>query len=151
MAHEQRSVTVSRPIAAVFEFLADGTNNPRWRPGVTNARHVSGTGVGAQYAQTMAGPGGRPIAGDYEITRFEQPTRLDFRVTAGPARPTGSFTLREVDPSQTEVTFTLDLKPRGLMVLMTPMINRQVKTEVANIDRLPSAMSALQPPPPGDQ
>lgn len=35
----------------------------------------------------------------------------------------------------------MDLKPRALMVLMTAMINKQVRTEVANIDNLVRAMS----------
>ncbi|MEP6599478.1 MAG: SRPBCC family protein [Actinomycetota bacterium] len=142
MAHAEHSVIVNRPIAEVFAFLADGTNNPSWRPDVTSIRHVFGSGVGAQFAQTMNGPGGRSIPGDYRITRYDGPTRLDFEVTDGRARPTGSFVLRETVPGSTEVTFTLDLKPRGLMVLMTPMINKQVRVEVANIDKLAGALGA---------
>ena len=142
MAHSESATTVPRPIAEVFAFLADGTNNPRWRPDVTSIRLVEGTGVGAQYAQTMKGPGGRSIAGDYRITRYDEPVRLDFEVTAGPARPVGAFTLRAVDEQSTEVTFTLDLRPRGLMVLMTPMINKQVRTETANLSNVPAAMSS---------
>lgn len=141
MAHAQRAVTVPRPIGEVFAFLADGLNNPRWRPEVTSISRVSGAGVGTQYAQTMKGPGGRSIDGDYRLTMYDEPTRLEFEVTAGPARPTGSFVLREVDPATTEVTFTLDLTPRGLMKLATPMINKQVSAEVANIDNVANAMT----------
>jgi len=142
MAHAGHEVTVDGPVAEVFAFLADGTNNPSWRPEVTRISQVGGSGVGAQFAQTMRGPGGRSIAGDYRITRFDEPSRLDFEVTAGPARPTGSFVLRETGSGSTEVTFTLDLKPRGLVVLMTPMINKQVRAEVANIDGLAAALGA---------
>lgn len=142
VAHAEQVVTVARPIREVFAFLADGTNNPSWRPEVRSISHVSGSGVGAQFAQTMKGPGGRPIAGDYTITRFDEPTRLDFEVTAGPARPTGSFVLRETAPAATEVRFTIDVKPRRFMVLMTPVINKQVKREVANIAHLPTALGA---------
>jgi hypothetical protein len=142
MAHAQHVVNVERPIAEVFAFLADGLNDPKWRPDVTSIEHVSGSGAGARYAQTMKGPGGRSIRGDYTVTGYEQPTRYDFEVTAGPARPTGSFVLREMTPTTTEVTFTMDLKPRGLMVLMSPMINKQVRAEVSNIDNLGSAMAA---------
>ena len=141
MAHAQRTVTVPRPVGEVFAFLADGLNNPKWRPEVTSISHVSGAGVGTQYAQTMKGPGGRSIDGDYRLTTYDEPTRLEFEVTAGPARPTGSFVLREVDPTTTEVTFTLDLTPRGLMKLATPMINKQVTAEVANIDNVSRAMT----------
>ena len=71
MAHASETVTVERPIAEVFAFLADGMNEPSWRPRVTNVGHVEGTdnGVGATFKQTMKGPGGRPFPGDYRITR----------------------------------------------------------------------------------
>jgi uncharacterized protein YndB with AHSA1/START domain len=142
MAHATRTVMLSKPIGDVFAFLADGLNEPKWRPEVTNISHVSGSGVGAVYAQTMKGPGGRSIAGDFRITRYDEPIRLDFEVIAGPARPTGSYVLRDAGSGSTEVTFTMDLKPRGLMVLMTPIINKQVNAEVANLDNLAAAMGA---------
>jgi hypothetical protein len=143
MAHATQTITVDRPIGDVFAFLADGMNEPAWRPGVTDVSHVAGTGpgVGATYKQTLKGPGGRAIPGDFRITRYDEPTRLDFEVIAGPARPTGRYDLVEKGPGSTEVTFTLDLKPRGLMVLMTPMINRQVRVEVGNLANVPGALN----------
>ena len=63
MAHETATVIVNRPIGEVFAFLADGMNEPAWRPGVTDVSHVAetGTGIGATFKQTMKGPGGRSI------------------------------------------------------------------------------------------
>lgn len=141
MAHAEQVVTVERPVAEVFGFLADGLNDPKWRPDVTSISLVSGSGLGAVYAQTMRGPAGRSIKGDFRVTRYDPPTSFGFEVIAGPARPVGSFALREVSSGTTEVTFTLDLTPRGLMVLMTPMINKQVRAEVAQIQNLPAAMA----------
>lgn len=83
MAHAQHVTTLERPIAEVFAFLADGLNDPTWRPEGTSIELVCGAGLGAQYAQTMTGPGGRRIRGDYTITRCDAPTRLGFQVTAG--------------------------------------------------------------------
>ena len=142
MAHAEQTVTVDRPIAEVFAYLADGHNEPKWRPEVSNVRLVSqsATGVGATWAQSMKGPGGREIKGDYRFTAWQEPTRLDFEVIAGPARPLGSFVLTALSKNSTSVTFTLDLVPKGLMVLMTGMINKQVATEAANIRNLPTAM-----------
>jgi uncharacterized protein YndB with AHSA1/START domain len=139
MAHANATVLVSRPIGEVFAFLADGMNEPAWRPGVTNVRHVAetGAGVGATFRQTMKGPRGRSIPGDYGITDYQPPSRLDFEVIAGPARPTGRFDLQRKAP---DVTFSLDLRPRGLLMLFAPMINEQVRSEVANIANLPNAM-----------
>ena len=142
MARAKHTVTVPRPIGEVYDFLADGLNEPKWRPDVTDVHLASGSAssLGAVYAQTMRGPGGRPIKGDYRITLTEVPTRLDFEVVAGPARPTGSFELVKLWPKSTEVSFTLDLIPKGLMKLMGGMIAKQVESEAAAILRVPEAM-----------
>jgi uncharacterized protein YndB with AHSA1/START domain len=140
MAHAENTVVVDSPIAEVFAFLADGMNEPLWRPDVTSIRHLKGSGVGAEYAQTMKGPVGRKIAGDFRFTRYEEPTRIDFEVIAGPARPTGSYLLRDNGTGRTEVTFTMKLVPTGLLKLLGPLLDRQVKAEVANLDNLQTAL-----------
>lgn len=136
-------MTVERPIGEVFAFLADGLNEPTWRPDVRDVRLQTGNGtaVGSVWAQTMNGPGGRKIQGDYRTTRSDPPVRLDFEVIAGPARPVGSFALTEVGPSSTAVSFTLDLVPTGLMRLMSGVIAKQVAKEAAAIRNLPAAMA----------
>lgn len=137
MAHAEGSVSIKRPIHEVFDFLADGKNNARWRPAVIDIKPVGDTvGVGATYAQTLKGPGGRSIAGDYEVTAFDPPSHLAFRVTAGPARPEGDYLLTEDAPGATTVHFSLDLKTAGLMRLMGPMIKRTMVSEVAYLENL---------------
>jgi len=142
--HAEHTVTVRRPAAEVFAFLADGLNNPRWRPEVTAVRLASGAGTGAQagarYNQTMTGPGGLSIPGDYLLTVCEPPHRLEFEVVAGPGRPTGSFTLRESAPGETEVEFVLDLALSGALVPLAGMIRGLARAEVANLDRLRDAL-----------
>jgi hypothetical protein len=49
--------------------------------------------------------------------------------------------VRLASTSSTSVTFTLDLTPKGLMVLMTRMINKQVASEAATILNLPTAIA----------
>jgi uncharacterized protein YndB with AHSA1/START domain len=137
MAHAAHSVIVDRPIADVFAYIADGTNNPRWRAGVLEIERTSPRdGEGESYRQVLAGPGGRRIRGDYRVTRYEAPTLLEFAVTAGPARPTGRFELAAVGPQQTSVSFTLDVQPTGLMRLMSGMITRQMHAEVRQLEAL---------------
>jgi uncharacterized protein YndB with AHSA1/START domain len=136
MAHAEANVTINRPVEEVFDFLADGTTNTQWRSGVLDITKASGDGAGAIYRQTLKGPGGRKVQGDYRVTRFDRPTRLDFEVIAGPARPTGSYKLRPEAPTSTSLTFTLDLEPRGFAKLMGPMIDRQMQKEVAAVTEL---------------
>ena len=91
--------------------------------------------VGAVYSQRMAGPGGRSIDGDYQISVAETGVRLGFFVVAGPARPAGSFALTEHDAGTT-VSFSLTLEPKGLMKLMGPMITKTMQAEVAQLENL---------------
>jgi uncharacterized membrane protein len=137
MPHAENTVTVDRPIGDVFAYLADGTNNPRWRSGVLSIERTSPTdGADATYRQKLRGPGSRPIDGDYRITAYQLPNLIEFQVTAGPARPTGRFTLAEAGPGRTTVTFALDVTPTGLMRLMSPMIARTMRSEVDQLARL---------------
>ena len=82
MPSSNHSTIVPAPPEAVFAFIADGENARSWRPGVLDIKHVSGSGVGAAFAQGVRGPGGRRIAADYEITEFEPGKKLAFRATA---------------------------------------------------------------------
>jgi len=137
MPHAENTVTVNRPQKDVFDYLTEGTHNREWRAGVLEIERTSAAeGKGATYRQVLAGPGGRRIDGDYQVTMFDPPRRLEFHVTAGPARPTGVFELSENADQSTRVRFSLDLNPAGLMKLMTPMIARQMQREVAQLDNL---------------
>jgi hypothetical protein len=109
MPHAEHTVTVGRPARDVFDYL---------------------------YRQVLAGPGGRRIDGDYRVTVFDPPRRLEFLVTAGPARPSGVFELTDGGGRATVVRFALDLRPAGLTRLMTPMIARQMRREVAQLETL---------------
>ena len=141
MPHAEHSVTIDRPANEIFEYLADGTHNSQWRSGVLEIERTSvQEGQGASYRQVLSGPGGRRIDGDYRVTVFEPPRRLEFVVTAGPARPTGVFELTANDERSTQVRFALDLQPTGVMKLMTPMIGKQMRTEVSQLDRLKSIL-----------
>ena len=98
MAHAENEVSINRPANDVYAFLAERVE--QYAVASEQLRVVAlasgeAGNQGAVYSQTMAGPGGRTIAGDYEITAAEPGKRLDFQVIAGPARPTGSFTLNE--------------------------------------------------------
>jgi uncharacterized protein YndB with AHSA1/START domain len=99
MAHAEATITIDRPVEEIFDFLADGTNNKQWRHGVLEVSKTSGDGVGAVYRQTLRGPQGSTIDGDYRITTYQRPTRLAFEVIAGTARPSGDYALHADTPT----------------------------------------------------
>nr|WP_239029226.1 SRPBCC family protein [Pseudonocardia acidicola] len=142
MAHAERSIIIDRPIEAVFDHVADGNKNPQWRRHVMVACRISSqTGQGAIYRQLLRGPVGRPVAGDYRVTAFSPPHRLDFEVIAGPVRPTGSFRLTEARPGSTTIRFVLDLQPRDLArPASNRMIINQLRGDVAALTALKACL-----------
>jgi len=142
MAHAESSVTINRSTTDVFNFLLDGANNPRWRPGVLDIQHDAATpaGLGAVYKQGLKGPGGR-IDGDYKVTRLETSHLIEFQVITGPARPTGTYTL-EPAGSGTRVSFVLDFQPKGLARLMDGMIGKTMQSEVGNLSNLKNVLES---------
>lgn len=137
MAHAEGSITIDRPVGAVFDFLIDGMNNPRWRPSVADIQRVPGkpSGVGAAFKQGLKGPGGRRIEGDYEITESKPNESIKFQVTAGPARPVGTYRFEALGNS-TRLTFILHYEPKGLARLMDPVINRSMQEEIGMLSNL---------------
>jgi len=102
---------------------------------VIEMTRTGGHGVGTTYRQVVAGPGGRRIDADVEITEFVPDQRIAFRTTKGPVRPTGTYDLRARDGS-TELTFRLTVKLSGLKTLMAPMVGKTMKAEVAALTQL---------------
>jgi uncharacterized protein YndB with AHSA1/START domain len=135
MPEASNTVQIARSPSDVFAFLADGTTNPQWRPGVTDVCLKSGSGEGAVYEQGVKGPFGRRVPADYEITAYEPYRRIGFRAIAGPVRPAGSF---ELEPTEggTQLTFKLSCSPTGFAKVMTPMVAKTMRSEVAQLDRL---------------
>ena len=137
MAHAEASITIQRPVETVFNFILDGTNSLHWRPAVVDIQQRPGTplGVGTVFKQGLKGPGGRRIAGDYEIVECRPNELITFQVIAGPARPTGTYRFA-TEGSTTRVTFTLHFEPKGLARLMDGMIANTMRSEVATLSHL---------------
>ncbi len=138
MAHAEGKVTINRPVQAVFHFILDGTQNAHWRPDVLDVQRMSiePDGKGSKFKQGMKGPGGR-IDADYEIVDCKENELIQFQVTAGPARPTGTYRF-ETTGDSTVVTFVLDYQPKGISRLMDPVIARQMRIEVGTLTNLKS-------------
>lgn len=140
MARAVETVVVERPIEAVFAFIADGINNSKWRPSVVNTMFASGPSERAVWAQTSRRSGGRTYASDYRISWYDEPTRLEYTVFAGPHRPIGLYTLRTAAHGSTEVTLTVDLVPRWMFLPISSFGRRAADAEAAMLRNLPAAI-----------
>jgi carbon monoxide dehydrogenase subunit G len=138
----KQTVTIARPLDAVFSFVADGETATKWRSGVLDIKRVSGDGMGARYVQGVRGPMGRRIAADYEITAFEPNRRIEFQTTAGPVRPHGRYDFEAVDGG-TRLTFSLDAHMSGIRGrLMGGMVQKTMDAEVAALGKLKEVLEA---------
>jgi uncharacterized membrane protein len=135
MPSASNEIYIDRPRDDVFAFLADPENDPQWRSGVLDIKRVSGSGVGACYAQGVKGPGGRRISADIEITGLTPGESIAFRTLTGPVRPRGRYVLSAADAG-THVRFELEADVKGLKRLIGPMVQKSMNTEVGQLDQL---------------
>jgi uncharacterized protein YndB with AHSA1/START domain len=130
-----RTIVIQRDPATVFRFFTDPDNDPKWRPHVKEIAAQGPPAPGARIHQVVAGPGGRGIPADIEVTGYEPTTRYAFRVVAGPARPVGEFRFTPAGDG-TEVTFSLSAELGGLKkLLMSGPVQKSMDGEMAALDR----------------
>lgn len=122
MTQAHHDVRIARPIEDVFDFLADGANNPLWQPPVVSTvREGETLGVGSVFRQTMRHPLGYKVSSDYRVTEYERPHGLVLKATSGgPFRPTLSYALRPTGAEETDVRCTLEYRPSGIGRLALP-------------------------------
>lgn len=140
MPQASYSVTIDRPVADVFAFVADGEQCRRWRPGVLDITRAGGEmsgGVGTRYLQGVKGPLGGRISADYEITVFEPDRLIEFQTVSGPARPHGRYDFAPTDAGGTNLTFALDAHLSGLRgMVMGGAVQRTMDDEVKTLENL---------------
>jgi uncharacterized membrane protein len=135
MPRASSEIVVKCPRDELFAFLADPENDPQWRSGVLDLKRVSGSGVGARYAQGVKGPGGRRIAADIEITELTPGETIAFQTVAGPVRPRGRYLLTAADGG-TRVRFELEADVKGAKRLLIPMVQKTMNKEVRQLHSL---------------
>jgi uncharacterized protein YndB with AHSA1/START domain len=128
---------IDRPIEAVFAFLADGENDPKFSPRVLEiAKTTDGpTGVGTVYASTVK-DGGVKTKREYKLTAFEPPTTIAWtELTKNPiVVPAGGYNLaREGDG--TRVTLYNEFEGRGFGKLIKGFALRAARKEADDFGR----------------
>ena len=135
MPSARRTVVINRPIDEVFAFFTTHENDRRWRTHVKEIDPQGSPAVGSRVHQVVAGPGGRGIPADIEVTAYEPPNHYAFKVVAGPARPTGDFRLTAARADATEVTLALDADLRGIKkLLLSGPVQKSMDSEVGGLD-----------------
>lgn len=127
--HGEVSITINRPIEAVFDFLADGGNDTRFSKRIIEiAKTTEGPPQVGTIYKSKARDFGRTATHEFEITAFERPTRIRWReLSKGPVVVReGGYELREQDGA-TELTFHGDLEGHGAGQLILGFVSRRVR------------------------
>jgi carbon monoxide dehydrogenase subunit G len=142
MIRFSNTITISRPPAVVFAYLADFQNVPRWNYAIASTRRLDPgpIAVGSRYLQVRTIPSHSEE--EFELTDFEPDRRLAIRGGLGPLFGDLTYTLhRSRDATVLTNAAALDV-PRGLG-LLAPLATRQVKSAVAaNLDVLKQLLEA---------
>jgi len=144
VAFAEYDVVIQRGAMSVYNFLLDARNLPSWREGVRSVELASGAAgaKGAVYRQTLAGPGGRPVAADFEITEARPGAEIQYQVLMGPARPHGGYYL-STEGQSTRVRFALRCEPKGLLVRVRSVFRCRLKAEVVQLERLKTVLEDM--------
>jgi hypothetical protein len=158
MVRIRGEITIVRPVDVVFDFVADERNEPRYNPRMLLAEKISDgpIGPGTRFrAQTTSM--GRAVEMVIEWTTYERPGRLGSSTHLSTMDIAGTLTFDPV-PDGTRMQWSWELKPRGFIRLITPLIalmgERQEKAIWTNLKHLleeqePSNANSSGRDPPG--
>jgi hypothetical protein len=147
MANEfNGSAVVDRPIADVFAFLADGTNDPKFSPRVLQIekRTDQPVGVGTVF-ESKVKDAGKTTSRTFELTAFEAPTKIRWteRSKNIVTVPEGGYDLEAVGDTQTKVTIHNKFEGHGFGKLIVGFALRAaIKDAPAFAQRIKSAIEA---------
>jgi carbon monoxide dehydrogenase subunit G len=147
MANEfSGSAVIDRPIADVFAFLADGTNDPKFSPRVQSIRKATDgpIGVGTVFESSVKDAGMKTNR-RFELTEFDAPTRIRWteRSKNMVTVPEGGYDLEPVGDSETKVTIHNRLEGHGFGKLIVGFaVKAAVKDAPDFAQRIKSAVEA---------
>ena len=133
------SVTVARAPEEVFRFIADLRNEPSWHvdiasvPPETDAIPVVGKTYALKFKPFMG-----KTDGTFTALKVESGTCVVYRADFAGLQPEITYTVEPADEGA-RFTRTVDMKPGGFRLLMTPMmaymVPRRNKVFVQNLKR----------------
>ena len=124
MAYINGEILINRPVQEVFDFVADERNEPRYNPRMLRVEKLSPgpVGLGSRFRAVMRSwP--RPTTMTTECTVYQRPRRLASTTRLSTMDIEGTLSFDPV-PEGTRVRWSWQLRPRGLLKLLTPLVAR---------------------------
>ncbi len=134
------SVVINQPVEAVFAFLADHENDTKWRSGLVEWKKTSDgpIGVGSTSSETLQFMG-RRMETSFEVTEYEENSKVGFKTTSGPVPMEGGYSLESAG-SGTKLNFKIQGDAGGFFRLAEPLmagiVRKQVESDLGNLKDL---------------
>ena len=142
-------IVINRPVEAVFDFVADERNEPRYNPRMLRVDKLSPgpIGLGTRFRAAMR-TRPRPAKMTTEFTGYERPRRVALRSHLSAMEIRGALTLDPV-PEGTRMRWSWVVEPRGVFKLLAPLVartgRRQEQAIWANLKRVLETQAAPSP------
>jgi polyketide cyclase/dehydrase/lipid transport protein len=128
---------IDRGAADVFQFVADVTNEPRWRGEIQSVEATSSgpTGLGSTFRKS-GHLLGRAMVADAKVIEYDEPRHVAIENRSGPYLGILRYTLAERG-SGTSITLAVDLRIVSRWGrFLGPLALLGARTEVAQLGRL---------------
>jgi uncharacterized protein YndB with AHSA1/START domain len=128
MPHIEREIVIHRPVEEVFDFMADGRNEPLYNPHMLRAEQTSAGPIGrGTRFRTEVTTRGHSMEMVYELTAYERPQRLASRLSKPlPVMDVQSTETFEPAPGGTRMRWVWEVEPRGAFRLMPALLARML-------------------------
>ena len=122
MAAITGSITITRPVEEVFDFVADERNEPTYNPQIRDVEKSTPgpIGVGTLWRVTVSS-GRRTTPFELEVTDFARPSRLGSVTRMATADIEGALTFSPASEG-TRMAWSWELRPKGLLKIATPIL-----------------------------
>lgn len=122
MARIEGAIVIDRPVEAVFDYVADQSNEPQYNPQMVRAEKITAgpIGVGTKFRSAVASRG-RTAEMVIECTGYDRPRRLASKTTMRQADISYALTF-EPAGSGTRMAWSGQVRPKGAYILLGPLI-----------------------------
>jgi hypothetical protein len=134
------SIDIDRPVGVVYEFVAELSNDGRWRAGVLESGiedDVPATPGVVGYSRIEGQ--GDPMLIHWRILEVAEPEHISWEMLDGPFTGKGGYRLEQIEAA-TRFTLLADIQPQGAYRLLGPLFGwmgrRRNRADVATLKRI---------------
>ena len=145
MINFEKSLFINRPQQEVFDYLSNPANDAQWQSSTEVSEWTSEgpPGVGSTQRSVIKLLG-RKIDSSLEVTTWDPPQQLGFKVVSGPIPFEGTLKL-ESQENGTQVTQTVQAEPGGFFKIAEGLVSKQIEKQIStDFDALKLQLEAGQ-------